>query len=267
MKKPINVLLPVVTAYFLCVANPANAVRPAQHDFTYEPEFQATTIDVGATDEDLSHFIDPQCHKWSAVPGQTVQLFAQKFMNPEGGGSTSSAVVKAVRGQDGIVFNITWSDSTRDDAFSLSQFKDMAAIEFPLASSEGSSLAMGHERNPVNIILWQSGIHGSGLKAKKLKTRKERQQFLNSQFTEMVAEGTFNRRPKEQRFQLLQGQATWRRWQWQVTFFKPFNTADSQNPNFGAEDLPVAFAVWNGSAGEHGSQKSVSAWSRLKFRK
>lgn len=247
--------------------SPAEAVRPAQHDFTYEPEFEATRISVLNTDEDLSHYTDPDCRKWASVPGQTIPLFAQKFMNPEGGGSAGNVTVKSVRGRDGIVFNVSWSDGTRDDAFSPSRFKDMAAIEFPLSSSEGSSLAMGHDHNPVNILLWRAGTSGKTHNPVKLKTRKERQDFLNAQFSEMVAEGTFNRRRKEQQFQQLQGHAVWKRWQWHLTIFKPFNSGDHQNPNFDGTDLPVAFAIWNGSAGETASQKSVSSWAQLKFDK
>ncbi len=81
---------------------------------------------------------------------------------PNGGGSVSSAEVKAIHDGLTIYFQITWSDPTKDArTIAVQEFRDAIALMFPLGivnitPAEHFSPRMGDRGNPVNIWHWKA---------------------------------------------------------------------------------------------------------------
>ncbi len=60
------------------------------------------------------------------------------------------------------------------------------------------------------------------------------------------------------------GTAVWSNGLWRVTMVRPLTSADDNDVQFGSSArIPVAFAVWNGSKGDHAGVKLVSGWHWL----
>lgn len=242
------------------MASPGLAIRPAEHSAPSVEDRHAAEADdkmlvqTLSSDASVQNMLSPSSYIWDTAPSTKVPLYPQSIVAPAGGGSTSQVDVKAIRTKQGMAFRLEWEDSTQDDGRKDSKFKDAAAIEFPVDSSGDTRLAMGHSGGPVNILYWSADTStlrkGAGVQAE-----------------ELVAAGIYNRARKEPKFQLLQCQTNWRGQKWAIVIFKPFNDADAASPKFEpGTDIPMAIAIWNGSAGERLGLKSLSNWGLLRVK-
>lgn len=244
----------------MLTAGPAWGAQ-AQHSSPSVEDIHAAEADtdscltIGRTDKSLHEILHPESRVWRSCTPLQVRLNAQTVSSPAGGGSTRQLDFRALRVEDGIAFRIEWPDTTRDDGRAASKFKDALAIQFPIEKSGDTRLAMGHSGSPVNILYWSA-------EPKKCK-HGQAQPFVE----ELVAAGSLDRARKDDEFQLLQSASTWRSHRWCVVIFKPTVDSDKASPDFsGGSEVPVAFAVWNGSAGERLGMKSVSSWNLLRCR-
>lgn len=232
----------------------ASAVKPATHNGPSVEDKHAAEADTANVVHCFRSSLNSKAllsGKGWGGPGVNLRLAAQRLVRPTGGGSTNSVDVRAVSTVDGTAFRFEWADPTPDDGRRDSKFKDALAIEFPVDSSGDTRLAMGHSGGPVNILHWS---------AESSVTRKA----AGMQAEELVAAGMYDRARKQPQFQQLQCNARWHDGTWTVIIFKPRNEADAASPKFdsGAE-IPMALAVWNGSANERLGMKSVSNWIYL----
>ena len=70
-----------------------------------------------------------------------------------------------------------------------------------------------------------------------------------------------SRRPAMQR---IQAKGFWQDGRWQVVLVRPLMPAKEDDFTLKAgQEVSVAFAVWDGHAGDRNGQKSVSIWSKL----
>lgn len=94
--------------------------------------------------------------------GVTVALQKQDKAFPNGGGSVSSAEVKAIHDGMTIYFQISWKDPTRNArAIAVQEFRDAVALMFPLGAvhitpAEHFSPRMGDREKPVNLWHWKA---------------------------------------------------------------------------------------------------------------
>ena len=65
--------------------------------------------------------------------------------------------------------------------------------------------------------------------------------------------------------QTLASKATFNYGRYSLVIKRQLTTEDTQNDTqfHAGQSIPIAFNVWNGSAGETGSQKSISSWFSL----
>lgn len=253
----------------------ATAIRPAEHFYNDDQAAPAGTVIHVLNSGSSEHLIDPMATEWSRATSTEVSLYPQDLLSPRGGGSTSLLTVKAVRTSDVLILRLDWNDTTCDDSTSSSTFKDGAAVQFPVGDPRSKNLAMGHSANPVNIWHWQADASARELNvqiprslrnADSKKQRSKRHQVMpGSSFQELVASGIYTQQMKPNQLQKLEGRATWRDGRWYLTILRPLG-AKGDGPNFDGDSIPVAFAIWNGSAGERLGMKSVSNWTVLSLR-
>jgi DMSO reductase family type II enzyme heme b subunit len=234
----------------------AIAIRAQHGSPTIEDKHAAeaddsVAIDAGLANVAMGELMSHNAPVWERTPGTLVPLFQQNLVSPFGGGTINGINVKSLRNEAGIAFRLEWQDATRDDGHGDSKYKDGVAIEFPVDKSGDTRLAMGHSGGPVNILYWTAD------------TTKRK----GPQAEELVAAGIYERARKDPKYQLLRSASARVARRWCVVIFKPNNEADIASPHFTAgAEIPVAFAVWNGSAGDRLGSKSVSNWNLLRCR-
>lgn len=269
-------------------AAPSSAITPAQHSYSKNETPPSVVLKAGSA-PDAERLLEPLASGWVVAPATNVPLYAQHVAQPIGGGSTKEVSVKAIKTPQGLIFRLDWSDSSRDDGTSDSTFRDGAAIQFPAGSNNTSkALTMGHYDNPVDIWFWSADAErkkrsaGAAMPYRQLSgsapdmvslmesnrlsrtaPKTEPSTAKNESWKELVATGVYTQLMKPTEFQQLKGKAVWQSNRWYVTFFRPFIQSSDIGPDFGQKQVAIAFAIWNGGAGERLGMKSVSTWAAL----
>lgn len=245
--------------------------------------------------------MDPGAPEWQSAPAHPVSLSPQERARPTGG-SRKALTVKALHDGQKVYFLLEWQDKTKDSAMVGSeQFRDAAAIQFPLNPSRLPFYAMGQPTGLVNIWHWKAdweqdlaaftdmedrfpgmvwdyyplskGIKAAdqypayitGLAAENLFSNPKR----TSSVEELNAEGFGTLTPQPAPFQSVTGKGTWEKGRWRVVMARTLVTGDSVEGR--PVDVPLApgtstyaaFAVWDGSKGERNGIKSISVWTRI----
>ncbi|MBU6391686.1 MAG: hypothetical protein KGJ87_00125 [Planctomycetota bacterium] len=131
-----------------------------------EEEFTPTkeVLAVKYVQADKPYHMDVESLKdrFKDAKGVKVALQKQDKAFPNGGGSVSSAEVKAVHDGTTIYFQISWSDPTKNvRAIAVQEFRDAVALMFPLGAvevtpAEHFSPRMGDREKPVNLWHWKA---------------------------------------------------------------------------------------------------------------
>lgn len=198
-----------------------------------------------------------------------------------------------------VAFLLQWDDSTRDvETASQTRFPDGAAIQL---SSEASPplFAMGSKGHEVNIWHWKAaweedskvrqgpetafprltadayyGVEKgwkSGplednlfLPAIQLDNSVARTERPNS-IEDDNAAGLGTLTPQAPPFQNVKGQGEWRDGVWRLQITRDLDGQGERDVKLSAGQASVAFAIWNGSAGDRNGQKAVSIWNTLRL--
>lgn len=159
--------------------------------------------------------------------------------------------VRSVHDGSTIYFRYEWADATADTTVSDNNlFGDALAMEIPYSGSGGggmggmgdTSLAMGTQTEPVNIIFWRADLDkpqnvvGGGI-------------------------GTPHPSPDAQNLQRYQN---WSNGTWTVIVSRPLaGASDNQITLVSGTSYSVAFANWNGSDKNRNGRKAFSNWQTL----
>jgi hypothetical protein len=185
---------------------------------------------------------------------------------------------------------LEWTDLDPDASVTANlDFTDAAALQFPI-TDDATPYTMGGPEHPVNIwqwkAVWQSDIEsGFETSAERwpdavvdryphpddpLYRPAESLGNLNAQrgrttpIEDLVAEG-FGTLTSSETQQVL-GSGEWRDNQWRVVFSRSLGSGESQLASFDtATATPVAFAVWDGGAGDRNGQKSIAQFIDVHF--
>lgn len=156
---------------------------------------------------------------------------------------TRPVTVSSVHNGSTIYFRYEWSDATADTTVDDNNlFGDAMALEIPLSGSGSSSLDMGSQGNPVNIMFWRAdqpaphNIVAGGI-------------------------GTPQHSPDAQNLQRYQD---WNRNVWTVIISRPMTGAsDNQVTLVRGGSYSFAMANWNGSDKNRDGKKAFSNWQTL----
>ncbi|MBI4386657.1 MAG: c-type cytochrome, partial [Elusimicrobia bacterium] len=210
--------------------------------------------------------LEPGDPAWSQVAPVAVRLAPQKLLAPGGGGSVISVEVQSLRTQTDIYFRLRWADPKKDSKFELSdQFVDAAAVQFPLNAGQLPPPFMGAQGQPVNIWRWSAAMQEPDRFPQAYADYHrpdaiEKTVRYPDRPEDLVAEGfgTLGRRPS----QAVEGNGAWSEGYWTVVLKRSLAVqggAAFKNNTI----VPVAFAVWDGSAGDRDGAKSFSVWQNL----
>ena len=219
---------------------------------------------------------DPDDPAWKTVDsnfyllaGQIIQ--SEKVTYP----IIDNVVAKAMHNGKDIAFYLHWDDPTVDPILKKSttveespapplpahlqtdqpeeqpteelkpqEFPDSIAIQFPATINDGNEkpyFLNGDSEHPVNLWKWSS----HPMKA-----------------LEMTTKGTRKINVQKDSSQNLTSKASFKYGRYFLVMKRPLTTSDADidiqfRPG---QTIPIAFNIWNGSAGETGSKKVISSW-------
>lgn len=211
---------------------------------------------------------------WDDAPTRTVTLSKQQMALPFGGGSTDSLDVQVALNETHVGFKLDWQDPTRDVSLDgPREYSDAAAVM--LSTGEQPPITMGGTGTPVDIWYWraswqfgsQNQSDGGDMyvyphPADETKPGRAAGNPLSRPHYDTYAQnyyakgfGSLSHAPVQN--VRASGQRTDDGWS--VVFVReraPEGTYDAALN--GSQNVYLAFGVWNGSAGEVNSQKSIT---------
>ena len=233
---------------------------------------------------------------WDTVPAVRIPLMPL-WWNEQ---NVQAVRVKAAHDGKRLAFRLEWDDSSRDvEGIRQQSFPDAAAVQLT-ASPDPPLFAMGRPGEPVNIWHWkalwsedrqqfqdvattfpnmvagryfgsQKGWQSQPLEDTQfLPAQAVHNPIASPQRPSIVEDanaaglGTFTSQAAEK--QNVEGLSQWKDGVWRLQLTRTIAAGDSEDVRLhpGAP-ASVAFAVWNGSAGDRNGQKSVSVWNPLRL--
>ncbi|MFB6183470.1 MAG: ethylbenzene dehydrogenase-related protein [Haloarculaceae archaeon] len=216
----------------------------------------------------------PTANQWDAAPSRTVTLSKQQMAIPYGGGSTDEVTVAALTNETHVGFRLTWHDPTNDTSLSgPQQYSDAAAVM--LNGGQTPPITMGGTGDPVNIWYWRAAWqYGSnrapwsgdmyayphpdnetkpGLAANNPLSKRHYREFAQNYYAKGF--GSLSHAPRQN----VHAAAVREGDTWSVAFVRERSTTGTYDAAFDDHGtMYLAFAVWNGSAGEVNGQKSIT---------
>ena len=84
---------------------------------------------------------------------------------------------------------------------------------------------------------------------------------------DLNAEGFGTIEPQPKQSQNVRGKGVWKDGKWQVCFVRELSSNDTNDIQFqGMSQVNLAFAIWDGQAGDRDGQKSVTNWFQLELK-
>jgi len=148
------------TALFAAEETAPGVKGPSEEEFTPAKE----VLEVKYVQMDRPYHMDVESLQgfFKDAKAVTVPLQKQDKAFPNGGGSVSSAEVKAIHDGLAIYFKISWSDPTKNArVIAVQEFRDAVALMFPLGAveitpAEHFSPRMGDREKPTNLWHWKA---------------------------------------------------------------------------------------------------------------
>jgi DMSO reductase family type II enzyme heme b subunit len=241
---------------------------------------------------------DPLDRTWQAVPEHIAPLLLQDMVEPRlMSPSTAQVRVRALVSGGEIALRLEWLDESADDHPGPGRFPDGAAIQFPeRASASAPDPQMGNEGQPVQVAFWradwQATVNGRGtgiqalypnasidhypFEAQSLEPGSDAQRRMEEVYApavgagnvrgalrtsaveDLVADGPGTLAPAPS---ISRGTGVRTPNGWAVVIIRPLPDGLSEGSR-----TAVAFAVWQGSAGEAGARKMRSGWIPIAVR-
>jgi hypothetical protein len=240
---------------------------------------------------------NPGNRTWRRAQPLLVSLAPQQIVAPQlRAASVPEIVVRALFNGEQLAVQAEWSDAERDSTESTARFRDSMAVMLPLDPAAGTvpPILMGAPGAPVRILHWKAswqvdrdrgfqdvdasyprwfndvypghpelaarGLTGEVADAYDVARAAGNPLSLRDRTTsveDLVAEGfgTLTTRPQ----QAARGHGVHGRRGWRVAIELPAGDADGPRLQPGGR-LPIAFAVWDGSARQVGGRKHFTDW-------
>ncbi len=209
---------------------------------------------------------DPNDPIWAKAPAMTFAMSPNIIKEPRLFVSLNDTVtVRAIFNEKDIAMKVEVDDRTYSVPGSklelayrqkdIAPTRDAIAIQFPRdipKTSEKPWFRHGDKKHPVNMWYWAAP-------SEKPK--------VDSTTMILDAKGP-NTAPKPRKNQTtLTANGQWKDGRWSVVFKRPLKTDDVQDLQFEqGKYIPVAFANWDGVAGEKGSRHSFTTWYWVKLK-
>ncbi len=189
---------------------------------------------------------DPTDPRWAAVEGTDFPLVGQIIQDPRQFTPSIDAVtVRSLYNAQEIALLLSWDDRTPSKPNPDAQiYEDAFVVQWPVRLTDGPEkpyFLYGDTTRPVYLWQWRAGAEG---------------------FTELNATGFGTESPQRKESQSLQGTVAYNHGQYQMLVRRTLVNDDKDNDlQFeSGKFIPIAFSAWDGSNGETGNKRAISAW-------
>jgi DMSO reductase family type II enzyme heme b subunit len=216
----------------------------------------------------------PTADAWDSIPGRRVTLSKQTIAAPFGGGSVDTLHVQVVENATHVGFRLTWTDPTFDDSLAgPREYSDAAAVM--LHDGTAPPITMGAAGTPVNVWYWRASWEGPDEAASWTGDMYAYPHRSNATMPGRAVDNPLSR-VRDERLaqnyyvrgfgslsnapvQPVHARGTRTDDGWSVVFWRARSTNGTYDAGFAdGTDEYLAFAVWNGSAGEADGEKSLT---------
>jgi DMSO reductase family type II enzyme heme b subunit len=248
---------------------------------------------------------DPASPLWGQATAIEVPLSAQNIAKPILLNTrVKTLAARALYNDAQLALLVEWADDTRnDETIRIQDFRDAAALQFPLAEGQ-PYFCMGQQGGNVNIWHWKADWQAD-IAARQdmerlypdmyvdqypftepitagqvlavnytdpnyLTAQAAGNLFANATYASPVEDlvaggfGSLTAQPLEA--QNVQGYGVWAGGKWRVIFSRQLTSGEADDVSFDQGKVySVAFAAWDGANGERNGQKSTSQWVSLQF--
>lgn len=252
---------------------------------------QAVTLTAVAVDKPVP-LDDPYAEVWGKATPVAVPLSAQTLTQPKGGGTIRSVTARAMHDGQTLYVLVEWDDATQDlSAGAVQEFRDAVAVEFPSAKGPTvPSFCMGQPDAHVNIWHWKADWQAAidrGLVSIKdtypnlwadLYPFQEDVTYYPGRAVGNLLSAVERASPVENLVaggfgtlttadvQPVKGVGRWQDGKWRVLFARDLKAEGEGLAQLAPGTATnIAFAVWDGAAGERDGQKSVSQFVDLEL--
>lgn len=241
---------------------------------------------------------DPADPAWNALPVHRAPLLLQDMVEPRlMVPSTADVRVRAASDGARIAFRIEWDDASKEDVPGPAMFTDACAVQLPSRTEpDVPAPQMGEIGKPVEIThwraTWQAVVDGRAddihalypgaatphypFEADSLKAGSTEQLEMAARYAparalgnamagpreapveDLVAQGPGSLHPAPRAVSAGKGARTANGWA--VVLSRPLPAGLAPGGR-----TQVAFAIWQGNAGEVGARKMRSAWTPMKL--
>lgn len=263
-----------------------------------------TPLTIAVVKADLSK-PDPDAAVWKTAPAPlSVSLMAQPMIAPRPETTTTNEVkVQAVHDGKFVAILLNWKDTELSEAGPLGKFSDAAAVQFPVKPGDvPPPVMMGAKDVPVHIFHWRAQYQRDAERGKptprdlypnlnvdmypmefkdmgtvSAKGDAERDQYspgraignpqayAKSGVDEIIAEGFSTSSVQEGHGSIAK--ARWANGEWRLVITRPLTSEGGSVLTPGGKSF-VAFAIWQGGAGEVGSRKCLTMmWTPVEIAK
>ncbi len=252
---------------------------------------QGAAITALWTDEEVP-VQEPWSEFWDRVPLVDVALSAQQTTPPMGGRRLTLRA-GALEDRENLYLLVEWPDASPERSVTgVGEFSDAVAVQFPAqAGQRVPSFCMGDPQAQVNIWQWRAAWQADVARGFQSRLRRhypgavvdlypfaDEEVFFpgralgnplsdatrTSAVDNLVASGfgTLTPDPASD----VTGWGAWQEGAWRVVFVRPLRVPRQGNVEFQpGTATDVAFAVWDGAAGERDGRKSVANFVTLQL--
>ena len=175
---------------------------------------------------------------WQQVEASYYPLVGELMREPRNFNSRIQAIwVRALHNGSDLALRLEWNDRFADQG----EFADALAVEFPAELPENGErpyFVFGEPGHPVNLWVWNA--NGNAI-------------------MEQNSEGVGSE--VAQSSQELTGQAEFEAGRYSLVISRALASADPEDLQIPlGEFIPIAFAAWDGAAGEQGASGAIGSW-------
>ncbi len=202
--------------------------------------------------------LDPNDAIWEKMKPFKIPLTGQIIKRPSlWTPSIESVKIRSLYNGQEIAFLLEWNDITNKQD---KVFQDSIALQFPVIipeSAEKPYFFMGARGRRVNLWTWKAGFPaGEG----EVAHEEEYAQEINAEGPESVTVQP----PDNQDVKVI---GVWEKGRWRVVMKRSLRT-DEENIDVQFMEeafIPIALNVWDGSNGDIGLKKTISAWNYMRL--